>query len=154
MLSLIHLLIIKHRVHKSSIYPVLQSWDPWAGHDRKTQATFHISKQVGFTMTGIFLLANKNNLECVFYNKPTWKRLTLGCCRFFRAGNCYFLLLKKENLHIFTWPCYRMFTHCFFLKSLSAVHALERGVSQSWWVKPGGGVAPDWEPHGRHTSDY
>lgn len=108
---LIHLLIIIHRVHKSSRYPVLQGWDPLSRTPQERSCISHLQAlQVGLTGTVTFYKDNDNSSSI----HEKWlsqqaKRFSLVCKmvatvthysvspQTFRAGNCYYLFIKDKT---------------------------------------------------------
>lgn len=110
-LSLIHLLIIKLRVHKSSRYPVLQGWNPLSRTPQERSCISHLQAlQVGLTGTMAFYKDNDNissiHEKWLFQQA---KRFPLVCKmvatvthysvspQTFRAGNSYYLFIKDKT---------------------------------------------------------
>lgn len=107
---LISLLIIKHRVHKSSRFPDLQSWNP-VSRQENTGCISHLPPlQVGFTGTHVTFCDNINNisvgkkkseLHLVFSNNPTWKKISLVCYVFLRQA--LIVIRKNKPKHVTPW---------------------------------------------------
>lgn len=157
-LSLIHLLIIKHRVHKSSRYPVLQGWNPLSRTPRERSCISHLQAlQVGLTGTVTFYEDNDNissiHEKWLFQQA---KRFPLVCKmvatvthysvspQTFRAGNCYYLFIKDKTKRWRGCVC-----GCFLKMSFSVIYKVGTGVllNLDKWNQV---VA--WVTHKRHPS--